>query len=104
MLYISAKSVGMLSERGEFEIILDFFFLCTLFNTASQDSTVSEDAGIEPRTVVTLALTAIYALTTWLDLIHTRARSHPHSARSHPSQLDLIYLILISLRFVKKVQ
>jgi hypothetical protein len=34
-------------------IILDF--LCTLSNT---DSTVSEDAGIEPRTVVTLTLAA----------------------------------------------
>ncbi len=39
----------------------DFFpFLCTEFNTASsaapQDSTASEDAGIEPRTVATSAL------------------------------------------------
>ncbi len=35
-------------------------FLCPLLNTASScrplDTTVSEDAGIEPRTVATLAL------------------------------------------------
>jgi hypothetical protein len=41
------------------------------------DSTVSEDAGIEPKTVATLALTAIYALTIRLDLIQSSARSHP---------------------------
>ncbi len=41
---------------------LDFFFYCTIFNTASSahlpplDSTVSEDAGIEPRTDATTAL------------------------------------------------
>jgi hypothetical protein len=40
-------------------------FLCTIFNTAS-DSTVSEDAGIEPRT-------------TALAVRHSN-----HSARSHP--------------------
>jgi hypothetical protein len=39
------------------------------------DSTVSETAGIEPRTVATLALTA---------------RCSNLSARSHPHQLDLI--------------
>jgi hypothetical protein len=35
-----------------------FFFLCTLFNTASSaapHSTVSEDAVIEPSTVATMA-------------------------------------------------
>ncbi len=37
------------------------FFICTVFNTASSicrpsDSTVSEDAGIEPRTIATSAL------------------------------------------------
>jgi len=37
------------------------WFLCTLFNTASSamhlsDSSVSEDAGSEPRNVATLAL------------------------------------------------
>jgi hypothetical protein len=41
----------MLYIKGGF---LDFFFLCTIFNTAS--SAVSEDAEIEPRTVATTAL------------------------------------------------
>jgi hypothetical protein len=52
------------------------FFLLFLFKYVIQhccicrptDSTVSEDAGIEPRTVATLALTA-RRLITWLDLI-----------------------------------
>ncbi len=37
------------------------FFLCTVFNTASSPApqiAVSEDAGIEPRTVATSALAA----------------------------------------------
>ena len=69
---------------------LAFFFNCPIYFFLSMydiqhcfiwrpsDSDVSEDAGIEPRTVVTTALT------TRLDLIHYSARSHPHSARSHP--------------------
>jgi hypothetical protein len=40
------------------------------------DSTVSEDAGIEPRTVATSSLA--------VRLPNHSARSHPHSARSHP--------------------
>ncbi len=40
------------------------------------DSTVSEDAGIEPRTVATMALAVRRS--------HHSARSHPQSARSHP--------------------
>ncbi len=39
----------VLPSKGDF---LDFFILCTLFNT------VSADAGIKPRTVATLVLTA----------------------------------------------
>jgi hypothetical protein len=34
------------------KVFLDFFFICR-----PSDSTVSEDAGIEPRTVATLTLT-----------------------------------------------
>ncbi len=47
----------------------------TLFLHRPSDSTLSEDAGIEPRTVETLALTVRHS-----DL---SARSHPHSARSY---------------------
>jgi hypothetical protein len=43
------------------------------------DSTVSEDAGIEPRTVATTALTVRRS--------KHLARSHPHSARSHPCKV-----------------
>ncbi len=58
-----------LHERGMF---LDFYFQAsTLFNTAStaapHGSTVSEDAGIEPRTVATLALSV---RRTQLDFIY----------------------------------
>jgi hypothetical protein len=38
------------------------------FICRASDSTVSEDAGIKPRTVATLALTARCSIT-WLDLI-----------------------------------
>jgi hypothetical protein len=59
----------------------DYFLLCSVFNTASSaapsDSTVSEGAGIDPRTVATSTLVVI--------------RSN-HSARSHPqTQLNLMY-------------
>jgi hypothetical protein len=43
----------------------------TVFVCRPSDSTVSEDAGIEPRTVATLALAVIAdSLTPRLDLIH----------------------------------
>jgi hypothetical protein len=63
---------------------MDFIILCMLFNNVSSatppppDSTVSEDAGIEHRAVVTLALTA---------------RRSNHLARSHPLWLDLIHYL-----------
>ncbi len=61
---------------------MDFFILSLLYSTPfhficrRSDSPVSEDAGIEPRTVATLALAV---------------RRSNHSARSHPQiRLDLI--------------
>ncbi len=58
-----------------------FFFLCTLFNTVCficrlSDSTVSVDAGIEPRTVATSALTARHP--------NLSARSHQQSPLKVP--------------------
>jgi hypothetical protein len=44
------------------------------------DSTVSEDAGIEPMTVATTALV--------VGRSNHSARSHPHSARSLPLNLS----------------
>ncbi len=65
----------MISIRGPnrrlWELKWDFLdFFCTLFNTCRpSDSTVSEDAGVEPRTYATSALAV---------------RRSNHSARSHP--------------------
>jgi hypothetical protein len=59
--------------------ILDFFMydIQHCFICRPSDSTVSEDAGIEPRTVATTALAV---------------RRSNHSARSHPlTRLDLIH-------------
>jgi hypothetical protein len=64
-------------KKGEFLKV----FLSTLFSTASSaarfsDSTVSEDAGIEPRPVATTESA--------VRRCNHSARSHPLSARSHP--------------------
>jgi hypothetical protein len=55
------------------------FFMYFITSSAAMDVTVSEDAGIEPRTVATLALavrlcyhSAMYLIHTPLDLVHTR--------------------------------
>jgi hypothetical protein len=52
-------------------IILDFamYAIQHCFICRPLDSTVSEDAEIEPRSVATLALTAMGTVTTRLDLI-----------------------------------
>jgi hypothetical protein len=58
---------------------LDFFikyFSLHCFICHPSDSTVPEDAGIEPRTVVILWLWRSHVLTTRLDLINHSARSH----------------------------
>ncbi len=65
--------------------VIQHCFICR-----TSDSTVSEDAGIEPRTVTTLALTALRSSHSARSHPHSArshshsARSHPHSARSHP--------------------
>ncbi len=78
--------------QGKIWGIFGFFLFMyyRIFNTASSDSPESEDAGIEPRTVATLAPTVRRSIPKRLDLIHISAishsqstRSHPHSARSH---------------------
>ncbi len=76
-----------LTERGI------FLFLCTLFNTASsaapQIPPVSQDAGIEPRTVATLTLTAQTLLPTRLDLIII-TNPNPGTAFRKPYRSDKI--------------
>jgi hypothetical protein len=84
-------------------------FLCTIFNIASSPApTVSEDAGIEPRTVATIRHWLSDALTPIrLDLIHTRQDlNHTRQDLVHTRQdlnhtrLDLIHtrLDLIHIR------
>ncbi len=81
----------------------DFLSFCQhCFIRRPSDSTVSEDAGIDPRTGATLAstigqissTTRLDPIHSMLDLIHTRldlinnsARSHPQYARSHPNSV-----------------
>jgi hypothetical protein len=61
-----------------FMYVIQHCFICR-----PSDSTVSEDARIEPWTVATLALTA--RRSNHSDRSHPHsARSHPHLARSHP--------------------
>ncbi len=53
------------------------------------DSTVSEDAWIEPRAAVTTALAVRRSNRSARSHPHS-ARSHPHSARSHP-KIDMVW-------------
>jgi hypothetical protein len=67
---------GYGANKDDIKIKRGIHFLYALFNTASSecrpsDSTVPEDAGIEPRTVATLALTARLSKHLAIDLIHT---------------------------------
>jgi hypothetical protein len=65
-LNISARGVKNSSIFNCFFIFIGLDFYVTLFNTALPPlwSTVSEDAGIEPRTFATLALAVIDAPST----------------------------------------
>jgi hypothetical protein len=61
-----------------------FWMFYVLFICRPSDSTVSQDAGMEPRTVATSALADRRS--------NHSASSHPHSARSHPhSAIDIIH-------------
>ncbi len=83
--YINMKNCTVdvfayLYNRG---IFLCMYFIQHCFICRPSDSTVSEDAGIEPRTVATSALAVRRSC-------HL-ATSHPHSASSYPLRLDLIH-------------
>jgi hypothetical protein len=58
---------------GTFWFFLLMYVIQHCFLCRPSDSTVSEDAGIEPRTVATMALTARRS--------NHLARFHPHLAR-----------------------
>jgi hypothetical protein len=77
LLYVTFVYFEVLEiQAGDF---LDFFSFYVLYSTLlylrTSDSTVSEDAGTEPRTVATVTLAVRRS--------NHSARSHPHSARSH---------------------
>jgi hypothetical protein len=94
------------------------FFMYVIQNYSicrPSDSTVSEDAGIEPRTVATLTLTArrsnnsARSRTKSARSHPNSARSHLHSARSHPhlarshlihTRLDLIHTRLGLIQYL----
>jgi hypothetical protein len=57
-------------------LIFKIYYIQHRFVCRPSDSTVSEDAGIETRTVATSALAVRRS--------NHSARSHPHSARSRP--------------------
>ncbi len=61
-----------------FTYVIQHCFICH-----PSDYTVSEDAGIEPMTVVTLALTAMHTLNQTARSHLKAARSHLQTARSH---------------------
>jgi hypothetical protein len=52
-------------------------FYSTLLRLPSSDSTVSEDARTEPRTVATFPFTAGRSYHSEIDFIHQSTRSHP---------------------------
>jgi hypothetical protein len=77
---LSLVSVPLLFRLGQ-NITGDFrrflkYFIQHCFIRRTLDSTMSEDACIESRTVGTLTLMQSDALTTKLDLIHDLARAH----------------------------
>ncbi len=68
--------------KGGFFFFFLFSFYVHCFFCRPQDSSVSEDAEIEPRTVPTLALTSRRS--------NHSARSHQHSARSPPLVVPVV--------------
>ncbi len=72
----SVAAVSLKLKGGIFCFFLLMYCIQHRLICRPPDSTVSEDAGIEPRTVATLTLTARRSI--------YLARSHPHLARSHP--------------------
>ncbi len=76
--------------KGIFCFFLFMYVIQHCFICCPSDSTVLEDAGIEPRTDASLALTARRSNNSAISHPHSAishhhsARSHPHSARFHP--------------------
>ncbi len=73
------KQKRIFCEGVIFRFFLLMYVIQHCFTCRPSDSTVSEDAGIEPRTVATLALTARRS--------NHLARSHPHGQVSSNGQI-----------------
>jgi hypothetical protein len=69
-------------KRGILGFFLFMYVIQSCFICGPSDSTVSEDAGIEPRTVATFALTARCAT--------NFARSHPQSRSTSTKLHDVL--------------
>jgi hypothetical protein len=81
-----------LSWQIFFKVFIQLFFLCR-----PSDSTVSEDAGIEQRTVATLALTV--RLSKHLARSHPQTRSHPRICKQFFSCLSIDHREKFSRRY-----
>ncbi len=73
-------------NRGISWIFFSMVCIQHCFICRPSDSAVSEDAGIEPRTVATSALAVRRSKHSSRSLPQLGYRSHPQSARSHPIQ------------------
>jgi len=87
---VALESARKICSRG---IFLNFFryFIQHCFICRPSDSTVSEDAGIEPRTVANTALAVRRS--------NHSAKSHPQTTKSHPLRLNLIHCKLNLIHF-----
>ncbi len=79
VIWCLANTLNKCSKQETYDYffmsIIQHCFICRL-----SDYIVSEDAGIEPRTVATVdgQTQPLDLILTWLDLTHNLARSHQH--------------------------
>jgi hypothetical protein len=79
----SATHPGLLRTVYYCHFVLFMYYIQHCFICCPSDFTVSEDAGIEPRTVATLTL-AVRGSNHSVRSHPQSVKSHPQSARSHP--------------------
>ncbi len=93
-LSVKEENAALFKEGGErrkgffkggfFWVFLFFMYdIQQCFICRSSDSTVSEDAGIEPKTVATIRHWLLDALTNRLDLIPQRSKGYSCQRRTH---------------------
>ncbi len=85
-------------KQGGFFGAFCMYFVQHSFICRPLGSTVSEDAGIKPRNVATLAIAVRCSKHLGRSHPYHAARSHPqHSARSHPRLGNLIHTTRLDL-------